>query len=365
MTACPSMAAAAVPHITSGAPMSNVSQHVCEAGQQQLPAKGTLSAAAAAENPQLISQPELPARQCLPQEPPGTSGAAQTPCSINTSPKAAGAEACDPSPRRFPDNQVDGRAQATQADSHDAMRGTKGCLIGSASIPWRTKRKAACLEPATQEIVHAQPESPQKSKLNPPFAATSSRHVADAWAEDAPRTDQHVAAQPAQVLLENACHTCMVPQLAATQCSQGLLEPAICKEPARGMCVGSHEQYQCAADRNGCAPVACEEVGAAASNVGHCPTWVAEEVLQLAQNSITAPLPEVIEPGCLIGRSVCFVLLEDFDAGGDSVMRGIKTGRCHFLTLFAFASVFPDYLLCPQCLDLRNSVKLSLYHMCY
>ncbi|CAL8468078.1 g7617 [Coccomyxa elongata] len=215
MTTCPSQAAAAVQHITGGAPASQVSQHVCEAAQHQVLVRtmrrddeSTLSSAAATDTSQLISIPPLPANARLPEEAPGSTGTAQTPRTTNTIPNAARAEACDPSQRRVADNQVDDRAEATQ------------------------------------------------------------------------RSHEH-------------------------------LQPA-----------AEH-----AANRNDSAPIAVEEIGAAASNTGHCPTWVAEEVLQLAQISLAAPLPEVSKPGCLIGRSIGFVLLEDFDAGGDTVMRGIKTGR--------------------------------------
>lgn len=339
MTTCPSQAAAAVQHITSGAPVSQASQHVCEAAQHQLLVmtmrrddEGTLLSAAA--NSQLISRPPLPANAHIPQEPPGSTGTAQTPRTTNTIPNAAGAEACDPSQRRVADDQVDDRAEATQREAtHDAGDGPEGCPIGSASVPWRTKRKAACLEPGATGLHPGQPENPHKRGWDPNFAAPPSRHASEKGAKEAPRTDPQGAAPPTRAIAQEGCSSgAPIHKLGAAMGSQDLLEPAKSEEPARGLCVGSHEHLQPAAEhtanRTDSAPIAIEDFGAPASNTGHCPTWVAEEVLQLAQKSVAALLPEVSKPGCLIGRSVGFVLLEDFDAGGDTVMRGIKTGRC-------------------------------------
>ncbi|BDA42231.1 hypothetical protein COCOBI_03-1180 [Coccomyxa sp. Obi] len=342
MTACPSQAAAAAQHTPSGAPGSHGSLHICEAAQQQVLAMpmrrddgGTLSAAAATETSRLINRPPLPAKARLPQEPPGTTGTAQTPCTTNTIPKAAEVEAYNASLKRVADDQPDDRALVTQCDAtHDARVGPEGCLIGSDSVPWRSKRKAACLEPAATGLLPEQPESPHKRRSDPHFAAPPSRPVSEKRAEDTPRTDPQGAALHAPAVAESGGNThapVRSHEMAAVKCSQDLLAPARCEVPARSLCMGSHEQFQHAAEhtdsRNDSAPIAVEEVGAEASNSGHCPTWLAEEVLQLAQKSIAAPLPEVSKPGCLIGRSIAFVLLEDFDAGGDTVMRGIKTGR--------------------------------------
>ncbi|KAK9901530.1 hypothetical protein WJX75_000812 [Coccomyxa subellipsoidea] len=51
------------------------------------------------------------------------------------------------------------------------------------------------------------------------------------------------------------------------------------------------------------------------------------QVRALAEKCTAAPLPDNWETGGLIGRSVGFMLLEDFDAGGQTISCGIKTGR--------------------------------------
>lgn len=197
------------------------------------------------------------------------------------------------------------------------------------SIPWRTKRKAVCLEPAQSCIPHAQVDVPQKRGAVTQHVPVSSCQASESASERAPETCHLQRPCPLQSQGANGGLPMQIGEPIA-KASQALPMP----EPTSNATDLAKEPPQQAADVNKgqvstdpSQPVFSALPSASANDSFNSPAWMAEQVSALAEMCTAAPLPNDWETGGLIGRSVGFMLLEHFDAGGQTISCGIKTGR--------------------------------------
>ena len=200
------------------------------------------------------------------------------------------------------------------------------------SIPWRTKRKAVCLEPAQSCIPHAQVDVPQKRGAVTQHVPVSGCQASESASERAHVTCQLQTPCPLQSPAPEGSTGGLSTQIGeqTVKTSQELPMPAptsnatdLAKEPPQQAADGNKGQVSTDPSQ----PVFSALPSASANDLLDSPAWMAEQVRALAEKCTAAPLPDNWETGGLIGRSVGFMLLEDFDAGGQTISCGIKTGR--------------------------------------
>ncbi len=338
--------ASGLEHTIRGAPASDLIEHwqtASPAGtpsmnkQAQLAREFSIAATGAFQRRDVM--PALLDAQRLRQQPIFTGSAAV--CNVSSSvDAAAGEDACNDSHGNSATIPSPGMSCSAQGTSQqDPMPASVLATVpesAACSVAWRSKRKAACLEPAQTGKLHAHAVPPQKRADSSQGVPPPSCQASETASERGPVTEQQHHHRkgplssfgpadfnldaPVQRSHEQASRSADFPMHRSKDASdEG--PPQLPQQTAK-------IEQSANATTNASQLNECTTQHAAAADAGHSPAWMAEQVRALAEKSVAAPLPGDWEGGGLIGRSVAFVLLEDFDAGGQTILRGIKTGRC-------------------------------------
>ena len=339
--------ASGLEHTIRGAPASDLIEHWQTASPAGMPsmnkqaqlAAREFSIAATGAFQQRDVMPALLDAQRLRQQPIFTGSAAM--CNVSSSiDAAAGEDACNASHGNSATNPSPGMSCVAQGTSqHDPMPASVLAAVpesAACSVTWRSKRKAACLEPAQTGKLHAHAEPPQKRADSSQCVPPPSCQASETASESGPviEQQQHHRKGPLLSFGPAGFNLDAPVQRSDEQASRSADFPMHRSKDASDEGPPQLPQQTAKIEQSAHAATDSSQLNecttqlAAAAGTGHSPAWMAEQVRALAEKSVAAPLPGDWEGGGLIGRSVAFVLLEDFDAGGQTILRGIKTGRC-------------------------------------